>query len=63
MLVKDTVMKQDDFDAEDQIQVVLSRIPELKLGGVYIPLDDFPYFHDAQYGVLTQHTTDAGYTS
>ena len=63
MLVKNTllgIISHVDMDAEDQIWVVLSWMPELKIGGVYIPPDYSLYFQDVQYGVLTQRTVDDG---
>lgn len=53
-------MKQVDMESEDQIWVVLSKWPYLKLGGIYIPPDDSPHYHHAQYGLFARRTLDAG---
>ena len=63
MLVKSSLVhdiKQVDTDAEGQIWVELSKWPNLKLGGIYIPPDDSPHYHPAQYGTFARHTLDAG---
>lgn len=46
MLVKSKIMDsvmQVDTEEEGQIWVVLSCLPTLKVGGVYIPTNDSPY--------------------
>lgn len=61
MLVKSKLMDsvlQVDTKEEGQIWVVLSCLPALKLGGVYIPPSDSPYYSPAQYGALAGHTAD-----
>ncbi|KAK4295004.1 hypothetical protein Pmani_032401 [Petrolisthes manimaculis] len=61
MLVKSKLMNsviQVDTEEEGQIWVVLSCLPTLKLGGIYIPPNDSPYYSPAQYGALAKHTTD-----
>lgn len=55
MLVKSSLVhdiKQVDTGAEGQIWVELSKWPNLKLGGIYIPPDNSPHYHPAQYGTL-----------
>lgn len=61
MLVKSKIMDsliQVDTEDEGQIWVVLSCLPTLKLGGIYIPPSDSPYYSPAQYGALVRHMTD-----
>ena len=45
-----------DMDTEGQIWIELSFLTEYKLGGVYIPPDDSPYFQQADIGALAAHT-------
>lgn len=43
---------QIDIDEEDPIWVVLLYVPTLKLGEVYIPPNDSPYYSTVQYGTV-----------
>lgn len=45
-----------DTDMEDQIWVVLSLWPSLKMGGMYIPPKNSPYSQLAQFSALARHT-------
>lgn len=59
MLVKSNLARyvtQVDATEEDQIWVVLSWLPKVKLGGVYIPPIDSPFYHLVQHGVLARQT-------
>ena len=47
-----------DMDTEGQIWIELNFLTEYKLGGVYIPPDDSPYFQQADIGALAAHTAD-----
>ena len=49
-----------DMSSEGQIWIFLSWQPILKLGGVYIPPEDSPYYQPTQYGVLAAHTVETG---
>ena len=47
-------------DSEGQIWIVMSWWPSLKIGGIYIPPEDSPYFSLAQQGTLAAHTLPPG---
>ena len=62
LLIKDKVLefvKCIDMDTEGQIWVILSFLVTYKLGGVYIPPDNSPYFQAADIGALAAHTLDS----
>ena len=63
LLIKDKLLefvKCVDMDTEGQIWVILDLIVSYKLGGVYIPPDDSPYFRQSDIGALASHTLEAG---
>lgn len=63
MLVKSKLARyvtQVDATEEGQIWVVLSWLPKVKLGGVYIPPIDSPFYHLVQHGVLARQTAETG---
>lgn len=45
-----------DPETEGQIWVDLTGWPALKLGSVYIPKEDSPYFQPSLYGALAAYT-------
>ena len=45
-----------DTDDEGQIWVTLLGSPRIKIGGVYVPPEDSPYFSVAQHGTVAAHT-------
>ena len=49
-----------DMNTEGQIWVTLNFLVAYKLGGVYIPPDDSPYFQQCDIGELAAHTTQSG---
>ena len=49
-----------DMDTEGQIWVTLNFLVTYKLGGVYIPPDDSPYFQQSDIGALASHTLESG---
>ncbi|MEA3357745.1 MAG: hypothetical protein U9Q67_04920 [Patescibacteria group bacterium] len=51
-------VEQVDMDTEDQIWVKLSLWPELRLGGVYIPPEDSPYYDRSLLGALEGRVRD-----
>lgn len=53
-------ISQVDTDIEGQIWFTLSCWLNLKLGGVYIPPEDSPYYHNVHYDTLARHTADPG---
>ena len=62
LLIKDKVLefvKCIDMDTEGQIWIILNFLVTYKLGGVYIPPDDSPYFQQADIGALAAHTLDS----
>ena len=61
MLVKYTILDcivQVDTNTEGQIWIVLEQCGTMKVGGVYIPPEDSPYYDPALYGALAAHTKD-----
>ena len=61
MLIKNRLMeyvKCIDMDTEGQIWVSLTFLVTFKLGGVYIPPEDSPYFQQADIGALAAHNPD-----
>ena len=44
-----------DMETEGQIWIEMSCFPGLKLGGVYVPPDDSPYFDPLLIGTLNAH--------
>ena len=63
MLIKDTLLqfvKSIDMDTEGQIWVILNFLVSYKLGGVYIPTDDSPYYQASDMGSLASHTQESG---
>ena len=63
LLIKDKLLEYVnciDMDTEGQIWVILNFLVSYKLGGVYIPPDDSPYFQQADIGALAAHTLDSG---
>ena len=63
LLIKDKVLeyvKCIDMDTEGQIWVIMNFLVCYKLGGVYIPPVDSPYFEQADIGALAAHTLDSG---
>ena len=62
MLIKDTVLqfvKSIDMNTEGQIWMTLNFIISYKLGGVYIPPDDSPYYQASDMGSLASHTQES----
>ena len=49
-----------NMNTEGQIWVTLTFLVAYKLGGVYIPPDDSPYFQQCDIGELAAHTTQSG---
>ena len=47
-----------DREVEDQIWIELSCLPSVKLGGIYIPPDDSPYYHPCMYGEVAARCVD-----
>ena len=47
-----------DIEVEDQIWLELSCLPNVKLGGIYIPPDDSPYYHPSRYGEVAARSVD-----
>ena len=63
VLIKDSLLeyvKCIDMDTEGQIWITLTFLVTFKLGGVYIPPDDSPYFQQADIGALAAHTLQSG---
>lgn len=61
MLVKSKLTRyvtQVDVTEEDQIWIVLSWLPKVELGSVYIPPINSPFHHPEQHGVLTRQTAE-----
>ena len=63
MLVKHKILDsivEVDTNTEGQIWIVLDRhgTQTVKVGGVYIPPEDSPYFNPAEFGALAAHTRD-----
>lgn len=47
-----------DTGSEGQIWITMSWWPDQKIGGVYIPPSDSPYFSSTQHGTLASHTVN-----
>ena len=63
LLIRSKLMeyvKYMDMKTEGQIWVTLAFLVTYKLGGVYIPPEDSPYFHQADIGKLASHTVESG---
>ena len=63
VLIKDRLLeylKCIEMDTEGQIWITLTFLVTFKLGGVYIPPDDSPYFQQADNGALAAHTLQSG---
>ena len=63
MLVKQKYVNyimEVDTNTEGQIWAILAKKGSsmVKVGGVYIPPEDSPYFNPAEYGALAAHTRD-----
>ena len=62
LLIKDKLMeyvKCIDMKTEGQIWVTLTFLMTYKLGGVYIPPEDSPYFQPADFGTMASHTLES----
>ena len=62
LLIRDKLLdyvKCVDMNTEGQIWVSLVFIVTYKLGGVYIPPDDSPYFQQADIGALESHILES----
>lgn len=62
MLVKSKLaesISRVDTDTEGQIWVVFFWWPNMKLGGVYIPPEDPPYYQPVHFGALAHHAADS----
>ena len=58
VLIKDRLLeyvKCIDMNTEGQIWLTLTFLVTYKLGGVYIPPNDSPYFQQADIGALAAH--------
>ena len=65
LLIKEKLLeyvKCVDMYSEGQIWVTLAFIVPYKLGGVYIPPDDSPYFQQADIGSMESHVLESGNT-
>ena len=63
LLIKDRLLeyiKCVDMHTEGQIWVTLTFLMTYKLGGVYIPPEDSPYFQQSDIGALAAHTVESG---
>ena len=52
-------VKSIDMDTEGQIWVVLNFLVSYKIGGVYVPPDDSPYFQQVCLGALDARIRDS----
>lgn len=62
MLVKSKLaesISRVDTDTEGQIWITFSWWLNMKLGGVYIPPEDSPYYQPVHFGNLVQHSAGA----
>lgn len=62
MLVKSKLaesISRVDTETEGQMWVVFSWWPNMKLGGVYIPPEDSPYYQPVHFGTLARHAADS----
>ena len=63
LLVKDKLLEFVqcvNMESEGQIWVTLNFLITYKLGGVYIPPDDSPYFEQVDLGILASNTVESG---
>ena len=63
LLIRDRLLeyvKCVDMNTEGQIWVTLTFLVTYKLGGVYIPPEDSPYFQQADIGALAAQTLESG---
>ena len=63
MLVREPLLrfvKRIDMGTEGQIWLTLALLITIRLGGIYIPPQDSPYFDQSHWGALTAHSIAGG---